>query len=92
MSRGSASAATMEVEPPDMRYQALPGNEYNHLGLLYTIADIGLFAYTHVAGEGGVDLTIVAAIQSWINRGKNQPLYIKIYYTSRTLPSPFSVV
>jgi len=35
MSRGSASAQTMEAEPPDMRYQALPGNEYNHLGLLY---------------------------------------------------------
>ena len=34
MSRGSASAQTMEAEPPDMRYQALPGNEYNHLGLL----------------------------------------------------------
>ena len=25
----------MEAEPPDMRYQALPGHEYNHLGLLY---------------------------------------------------------
>jgi hypothetical protein len=25
----------MEAEPPDMRYQAEPGNEYNHLGLLY---------------------------------------------------------
>ena len=36
MSRGSASAATMEAEPPDMRYQAEPGNEYNHLGLLYS--------------------------------------------------------
>jgi hypothetical protein len=35
MSRGSASAQTMEAEPPDMRYQAEPGNEYNHLGLLY---------------------------------------------------------
>jgi glutathione S-transferase len=58
----------------------------------YTIADIGLFAYTHVAGEGGFDLTRVPAIQSWINRVKNQPRYIKIYYTSRTLPSPFSVV
>jgi len=58
----------------------------------YTIADIGLFAYTHVAGEGGFDLTRFPAIQIWINRGKNQPRYIKIYYTSRTLPSPFSVV
>jgi len=36
-----------------------------------TIADIGLFAYTHFAGEGGFDLTRFPAIQSWINRGKN---------------------
>ena len=62
------------------------------IGDCYTIADIGLFAYTHVAGEGGFDLTRFLAIQIWINREKNQPRYIKIYYTSRTLPSPFSVV
>ena len=43
MSRGSASAATMEAEPPDMRYQAEPGNEYNHLGLLYTYFKCTLF-------------------------------------------------
>ena len=30
----------------------------------YTIADIGLFAYTHFAGEGGFDLTRFPAIQS----------------------------
>ena len=34
MSRGRASVATMEAEAPDMRYQAEPGNEYNHLRLL----------------------------------------------------------
>jgi glutathione S-transferase len=33
----------------------------------YTIADIGLFAYTHFAGEGGFDLTRFPAIQIWIN-------------------------
>ncbi len=27
MSRGSASPATIEAEPPDLRYQAEPGNE-----------------------------------------------------------------
>ena len=42
----------------------------------YTIADIGLFAYTHFAGEGGFDLTRVPAIKSWINRVKNQPRYL----------------
>ena len=30
----------------------------------YTIADIGLFAYTHFAGESGFDLTRFLAIQS----------------------------
>ena len=34
----------------------------------YTIGDIGLFAYTHFASEGGLDLTRFPAIQSWINR------------------------
>ena len=31
----SASPATIEAEPLDLRYQADPGNEQNHLGLLY---------------------------------------------------------
>jgi glutathione S-transferase len=39
----------------------------------YNIADIGLFAYTHFAGEGGFDLTRFSAIQSWINQVKNPP-------------------
>src|ERR671932_1964848 len=52
----------------------------------HAIADIGLFAYTHFAGEGGFYLTRFPAIQSWINRVKNQAGYIKIYYRSSTLP------
>lgn len=44
----------------------------------YTIADIGLFAYTHVADEGGFDLTQFPAIQAWIERVKAQPGYISI--------------
>lgn len=36
------------------------------VGERYTIADIGLFAYTHVADEGGFDLTKFPAIQAWI--------------------------
>ena len=41
----SASAQTMEAEPPDMRYQALPGNEYNRLGLLYIITLVNKFRF-----------------------------------------------
>ena len=44
----------------------------------YTIADICLFAYTHVADEGGFDLTGFPAILGWINRVKQQPNYIRI--------------
>jgi glutathione S-transferase len=44
----------------------------------YTIADIGLYAYTHVAKEGGFDLTKFTAINSWFKRIESQPRYIKI--------------
>lgn len=44
----------------------------------YTIADIGLYAYTHVAEEGGFDLTPFKAIQAWFKRIESQPRYIPI--------------
>jgi len=44
----------------------------------YTIADIGLFAYTHVAEEGGFALEKFPAIQDWLARVKAQPRYISI--------------
>lgn len=44
----------------------------------YTIADIGLFAYAHVAHEGGYDMTQFPAIQEWIERVKHQSNYISI--------------
>jgi glutathione S-transferase len=53
----------------------------NHLffvGERYTIADIGLFAYTHVADEGGFDLMRFPEIQAWIERVKAQPQHISI--------------
>lgn len=42
----------------------------------YSIADIALFAYTHVADEGGFDLNRFPAIEEWIARVKNQPGYV----------------
>ena len=47
----------------------------------YTIADIGLFAYTHVAHEGGFDLTGFPAIQAWVERVKAQPNHISISHS-----------
>ena len=48
------------------------------VGDRYSIADIGLFAYTHVADEGGFDLAKFPAIQAWIERIKAQPKHIPI--------------
>lgn len=57
--------------------QHLEKNEF-FVGNRYTIADIGLFAYTHVAGEGGFDLSGFPAILKWIDRVQHQPRHISI--------------
>ena len=43
-----------------------------------TIADISLYAYTHVAGEGGFDLGRYPAIESWLARVAAQPGHVTI--------------
>ncbi len=48
------------------------------VGECYSIADIALYAYTHVAGEGGFDLAGYPAIRAWLERVKSQPRYIPI--------------
>ena len=42
----------------------------------YTIADIALFAYTHVSHEGGFPLDDFPKIRGWIERVKSQPGFI----------------
>jgi len=44
----------------------------------YSIADIALFAYTHVADEGGFPLDNYPKIRSWIERVKDLPHYSPI--------------
>jgi len=44
----------------------------------YTIADIALYAYTHVAEEGEFDLKKYPAVLAWIGRVKAQPGHIPI--------------
>ena len=41
-----------------------------------TIADLSLFAYTHVAGEGGFDLEPYPAIRTWIERVRAVPGFV----------------
>lgn len=42
----------------------------------FSIADIALFAYTHVAHEGGFDLAEFVAIQRWIQRIQARPGFV----------------
>jgi glutathione S-transferase len=44
----------------------------------YTLADISLYAYTHVAHEGGFDLTQYPAIRAWLDRVAAQPGHVPI--------------
>ena len=40
-----------------------------------TLADIALYAYTHVAEEGGFDLSAYPAVSRWLERVADQPGY-----------------
>jgi glutathione S-transferase len=48
------------------------------VGERYSIADISLYAYTHVADEGGFDLSGHPAITAWLERVAAQPGHIPI--------------
>lgn len=60
---------------------ALDGRLRDHPFLVadrYTIADISLYAYTHVANEGGFEVERYPAIVPWLERVAGQPGHIKI--------------
>jgi glutathione S-transferase len=48
------------------------------VGERYTIADISLFAYTHLAPEGGFELEPYPAVQGWLARVASHPGHITI--------------
>ena len=50
------------------------------------IADIALYAYTHVAGEGGFDLARYPSVGDWLGRVAEQPGHVPMH------PAPVGVV
>jgi glutathione S-transferase len=48
------------------------------VGARTTIADIALYAYTHVADEGGYDLEPYPAVRAWLARVAAEPGHIPI--------------
>jgi glutathione S-transferase len=62
--RGEAALDVMEDH--------LSANEF-FVGDRYSIADIALYAYTHVAHEGGFDLSSRPNVTAWLDRVSSQP-------------------
>jgi glutathione S-transferase len=48
------------------------------VGERYSIADISLYAYTHVAPEGGIDLGPYPSVRAWLDRVAAQPGHVAI--------------
>jgi glutathione S-transferase len=47
----------------------------------FTIADIALYAYTHVAPEGGFDLSKYREVLQWLERIESRPDYVPLMQT-----------
>jgi len=69
MKKGTAALDVMEGHLKDKDF---------FVGDTLSIADIALYAYTHVAEDGKFDLKPYKAIRAWLNRVKKHPNYIKI--------------
>ena len=61
----------------DALESGLAGQEFL-VGEAFSIADIALYAYTHVAHEGGFELDRYPAIREWIDRVAAQPGHVTI--------------
>jgi glutathione S-transferase len=69
MKGGVAALHAMEAHLTDRSYL---------VGDRYSIADIALYAYTHVAPEGGFELEPYPAIRTWIQRVMSEPGHVPI--------------
>src|SRR5947208_7704977 len=74
----------VDAEKIERGYQALDVME-RHLGARrffvaerYTVADIALYAYTHVASEGGFDLAAYPNVRAWLARVAAEPGHVPI--------------
>jgi glutathione S-transferase len=69
LTRGRAALAVMNTHLRSSSYFA---------GDRYSIADIALYAYTHVADEATLDLTPYPEVRAWLARIAAQPRHIPI--------------
>lgn len=67
MQRGYRALEIMEGHLTDRHFM---------VGGQYSIADIALYAYTHVAPEGDFDLGPYAQVRAWLERVASQPRHV----------------
>jgi glutathione S-transferase len=72
--RAAGQQALAVMERQLLRHPYIVGDKYN-------IADIALFAYTHVADEGGFSLSDYPAIQAWIEHIERRPKFVPMTKT-----------
>ena len=61
----------------DAMEQHLEGHPY-FVGDALTLADIALYAYTHVAHEGGFDLQAYHGVRAWLDRVAAEPGHVPL--------------
>ena len=61
----------------DAMERGLDGRTF-FVGERYSLADISLYAYTHVAHEGGFDMEPYPATRAWLDRVASQPGHVPI--------------
>ncbi len=61
----------------DVMEQHLVNNDF-FVADQYSIADIALYAYTHVAAEGNFDLSAYNNIKAWFKQVESQDNYLSI--------------
>jgi glutathione S-transferase len=69
LARGRAALAVMETHLEVRQF---------FVGKRYSIADIALYAYTHVAHEGGHDLAPYPHVNAWLKRVATQRRYVPL--------------
>ena len=47
------------------------------VGERYTIADVAIYGYTHLAHEAGIDMQPYASLRAWFRRVEQQPGYVE---------------
>lgn len=76
MEEGQRSLSVMDKHLSKSRFFA---------GERYTVADVAIYAYTHVANECDFDLTPFPAVRAWLARVRAEPLHVPMDFNAPAL-------